>query len=34
MIKMKVTTDIDGHKSQAKVKKNELMVISRKLLHS
>ena len=35
IIKMKVTfTDDKGHRRRSKVTKNELMVISRKLLHS
>ena len=35
MIKMKVTlTHDEGHRRRSKVTKNELMVISRKLLHS
>ena len=35
IIKMKVTlTDDEGHRRRSKVTKNELMVISRKLLHS
>ena len=35
MIKMKVTlTDDEGHRRRTKVIKNELLVISRKLLHS
>ena len=35
MMKMKVTlTDDKGHRPRSKVIKNELMVISRKLLHS
>ena len=35
MIKMKVTlSDDEGHRRRSKVTKNELMVISRKLLHS
>ena len=35
MIKMKVTlTDDEGHRQRPKVTKNEIMVISLKLLHS
>ena len=35
MLKMKVTlTDNESHRRRSKVIKNELMVISRKLLHS
>ena len=35
MVNMKVTlTDDEGHRRRSKIRKNELMVISRKLLHS